>query len=614
MLTRVWFILKYWFIWILLFEVARAVFLFANFNEIKTATAAKSFLSLWYGLRMDLSMAAYITLPVAIMVLLSLFIHSIKHSNFYKVYTAIILFIILLFLFADIGLFQAWGSRLDTTLLKYIYNPKEVWASINHLPILGILTFFVLLYLLLLLGMNKLLKKATLSLHQPCKKWLTFITLIILTGLFIIPLRGGFQLAPLNQSSVYFSDNNFANMAALNAPWNFLHALNQHSNNTLNPYLVDTKEKVNAIRDSLLSKTNKTEQLVDLTKTATPNVIIIVWESFSAKIVGLQMEGKSITPGFNKLIKEGIYFSNIYATGDRTDKGIVGVLSGYPSQPTQSVLKEPAKAAKLPMISKMFYDKGYHTSFHYGGELEFANMKAYLLQGKFKQFITINDFEKKDQNSKWGAHDGVVMERFRNDINNLQPPFFSTWLTLSSHEPYEIPSAPLLQGKEGLSQFLSSIHYSDSIVNNFVHYAKTQAWWPNTLLLIVADHGHKLPKAIDKAEDFRIPLLILGGALNGKTATISKTGSQTDIASTLLAQLKIPANNFIWSKNLLDSTTSSWAFFSFNNGFGYLQPGKYLVFDNIGRLPIQKSKNITPKDIYIARALQQAAFQDYLDK
>ncbi len=364
----------------------------------------------------------------------------------------------------------------------------------------------------------------------------------------------------------------------------------------------------------MLVSGSSTTQLVNLNDSLSPNVILIVWESFTAKAVGLQVGGLTITPGFNSLMKEAVYFPEIYATGDRTDKGIVGILSGYPAQATTSIIKEPVKAAKLPMLSKLFKDRGYATSFYYGGELEFANMKAYLLQGKFDHFTTINNFSSKDQNSKWGAHDGVVAQKLKTDLSIIKEPFFTTWLTLSSHEPYEIPAKPLLDGKDDVSQFLSSLHYTDSIIYAFIQQAKQQPWWNNTVVVVVADHGHRLPAANSKPEDFKIPLMLLGGAMLQKGISIPQLGSQTDLAATLLNQFGFPSKDFGWSRNLLDSTRKPWAFFTFNNGFGYLQPGKNLVYDNVGKIPRERSGNVTEQDIYRGRALQQAAFQDFLDK
>ena len=614
MFIRALVIIKYWLCWIIFFETARIVFLLANYREMQSTGMRNSFLSLLYGLRMDMSMAVYITLPITIFVMLSVFLKAFRHPLFYKIYTGIVLFLLLLLLFADIGLFKAWGNRMDATPLKYLTNPKEVWASMSNLPVFTILVFFVLIFLVLLYWSMKLLNKMLIVLQSGNKKWLSFTSIVLLTGLFIIPLRGGFQLAPLNQSSVYFSQSNFANMAAINAPWNFMYSLNHHLDETVNPYEFIEKKSASIIFDSLFVAEGHVNSLINLQKTPSPNVIIITWESFTSKVIDLKKEGITITPGFNSLKKEGIYFSNIYASGDRTDKGIVAILSGYPSQPTTSIVKIPSKASKLPMLSKIFNATGYYTSFHYGGELEFANMKAYLLQGEFNQLVSVNDFDKKDQNSKWGAHDGVVMHRLLKDLAKNKQPFFSVWLTLSSHEPYEIPTVPVLNGKEDVSQFLSSLHYTDSIVYSFIQECKKQTWWSNTVIAIVADHGHRLLSTGKKTDDFKIPILLLGGALTKVGIENNKVGSQTDLAATLLTQLGYHSKDFIWSKNLMDSSIKQWSYFSFNNGFGYVEPDKKFVFDNVGKILIEQAGTVTQMEIEKGKVLQQLTFQDYLNR
>jgi phosphoglycerol transferase MdoB-like AlkP superfamily enzyme len=614
MLKRPLFIVKYWICWILLFEAARVGFLLANFREVQLAGAGLSFRSLFYGLRMDLSMATYIVLPVILFVILSHFIKFFRSGLLYLGYTSLVLLFILPALFADVGLFKAWGTRLDATPLKYLSSPKEAWASVSHLPLFWILLSLAVLYLVLIFLSKKLLDRNTIALHAGPKKGLSFLVILLLTGLFVIPLRGGLQLAPLNQSSVYFSQNNFANMASINAPWNFLYALNHNTGDQTNPFQVAANPAARRIVDSLFSVEGRMDRIIDLQKTPAPNVIVITWESFTKKAMGLEKEGVMITPGFEELKKEGVYFSNIYASGDRTDKGIVAILSGYPSQPTTSIVKIPAKAAKLPMLSKVFRDSGYHTSFHYGGELEFANMKAYLTQGSFDQFVSVDDFNKKDQNSKWGAHDGVVMARLLGDLAKSKQPFFSVWLTLSSHEPYEIPSTPVLTGHDDVSKFLSSLHYTDSVLYKFIGECKKQSWWSNTVVVIVADHGHRLMPTGKKTDDFKIPMLLLGGALSKTGVEIARLGSQNDLAAILLGQLRYPAKAFTWSKNLMDSSVKQWSYFSFNNGFGYVEPGKGFVFDNVGKLLIEKEGVVSGEDITRGKLIQQLTFQDYLDK
>lgn len=613
MTNKFLFILRYWFAWIVIFLLARLFFFIANLKETRFAGIREVLKSFLYGLRMDASMAAYITIPVVVIILFALLIRPLQKPVIIKFYTGMILILVLLTLSIDINIYKAWGSRIDATPLKYLHNPAEAWASVSNLPVFTILFTALLIYLLMLYLFNRFITRYYNRIFLKDNRLVSIIFLLLAMGLFIIPLRGGLQLAALNQSSVYFSDNNYINLASLNAPWNFLYSITHKENNTKNPFNYLNKSEAEQIRASLYQPGTQPCSVLraDVKR---PNVIVLVWESFTEKVTHLQEQGVDITPGFNALKKEGIYFSNVYASGDRTDKGIVAVLSGFPAQPTTSIIKNPVKAAKLPMLSKVFAQQGYNTSFYYGGELEFANMKAYLLGGNFKQFMSKNDFDAKDQNSKWGAHDGVVMEKVIAGLSKEAQPFFCTWLTLSSHEPFETPVAKAIQGTDDVSMFLNSLHYTDQVVFDFIRQCKKQSWWNNTILLISADHGHRMPPTGKKIDDFKMPILLLGGALNNTNVIEDRIHSQADIPATLLTQLQLPAKDFVWSKNMLDATATQWAYFSFNNGYGFVQPGNYFIFDNVGKKSIEQSGNLSEEEIKKGKAIQQLSFQDYLNK
>ncbi|MDB5202380.1 MAG: sulfatase [Ferruginibacter sp.] len=611
MLSRAWFIVRYWLLWIFFFEACRIIFLIFNYAETSAAGISTAMRSLLYGLRMDMSMAAYFSLPIGLFILASLFFRFFQRPLIYQMFSGLLLLLCCFLVLSDLNLFKAWGYRIDASVLKYMKNPKEMYASISYLPVFWLLLGFLFVWFLVALLFANRISKWLSQIVPAEKRWLALPVLLLMIGTFIIPLRGGLQLAPLNQSSVYFSANNFANQAAINAPWNFMYSLNHNLESATNPFIYMDGKDAELLRHQLYASSPDSTLTPQTVK---PNIIIIVWESLTKKVIGLSRDGQPVTPGFDSLRKEGLYFSDIYATGDRTDKGIVGVLSGYPAQPTTSIVKVPSKAAKLPMLSREFRKAGYQTSFYYGGELEFANMKAYLLGGAFNQFISIGDFQKKDLSSKWGAFDDVVMHRLVSDQSRINEPFFTTWLTLSSHEPFETPVPTVIKGSSDEDLFLNSLHYTDSTVFEYVQHCKQQPWWSNTILVIVADHGHRLPATGKRLDDFKIPLLFLGGALPMPAQVIKKTGDQTDIAATLLAMTGRNATAFNWSKNLLDSTSKPWAYFSFNNGFGYATPAGQFIFDNVGKLLVTKEGLVTDVDIRNGKAMQQLTFQDYLQK
>lgn len=602
----------YWLMWIAFFEIARLGFMVFNVRESMQLPGPDILKPFLYGLRMDASMAAYLCLPVCLFLLLSPLIQFLSKPIVFKIYTSIVLVPIILIIFCDMPAYQAWGFRLDVTPLKYLASPKEAWASVSHLPVFWIAVGIVLIYWIVLKLFNRFINKHGQFSATGRKRIYALLVLLVFTASLIIPLRGGFQLAPINQSSVYFSHNQFANLSAINVTWNFMHSISHKTGDTSNPYVYMTEANAETMMHELFPITSDTAGI--LLKNNKPNIILIIWESFTSKAVGLEYQGVEVTPGFNKLKEEGLYFSESYASGDRTDKGIVAILSGYPAQPTTSIIKIPQKASKLPNMVRQLSKTGYHTSFHYGGELEFANMKAYLLGSGFGRFTSKSDFDGKDQNSKWGAHDHIVKDQLQKDVADMQEPFFSTWLTLSSHEPYETPVDPVITGKKDVSQFLNSIHYTDSVVFAFIRYCETQPWWGNTVIAITGDHGHRLPYTGKKIDDFRTPLLLLGGAIKSKPAEIKTTISQIDIPAILVAQLGLPGNSFTFSKDFTKNDSRHWAYFSFNNGFGFVQDGRYFIFDNVGKQVIEQAGNITDDDILKGKALQQKTMADYLSR
>lgn len=611
MKERLQFLLIYFGFWVIFFLSARIIFLGYHIEDAKVLTLETVFGIFWNGIRMDFSMAGYLSIIPFILVAFSNFIKKSRLENWFFSYTFACVLIISLIVVIDLQVFNTWGYRLDATPLHYLKSPKEAWASVSSSPLLQLFISFIILLIISSFIVYRIITKNINSWNHI--ENLPLIPLVLFfTASLIIPIRGGFQLAPINQSTVYFSNNNFANISAVNATWNFFFSVIKGSYDKVNPFTYLPKEILtNSIKELYFTKGNTEKVIKDVQK---PNVLIIVWESFTSKVVDKKVGDVEITPNFNLLKNEGLFFTNIYASGDRTDKGLPAILSGYPAQPTQSIIKEPNKSSKLPVLSNDFEKEGYSTAFYYGGETEFANIKSYLYNADFQRIVSKNDFDSKDWNSKWGTHDHVVYKRFLDDYRGKSNPFFATLLTLSSHEPFEVPMQTKLKNEDEESQFLNAMNYADKSLGEFIEAAKKESWWQNTLVIIVADHGHRLPETSDKVEEFKIPMLWLGGVLEKNGVEVNKIASQTDIASTLLHQLGLNAYAYNWSKNIFDNSTLPWAFYTFNNGFGFIQPQKELVFDNVGKKVIQQKGNITTKEFELGKSLMQRTFQDYLDK
>ncbi|MBL0300128.1 MAG: sulfatase-like hydrolase/transferase [Cytophagaceae bacterium] len=612
MRERIRFMLVYFAFWTIYFVCARIIFLAYHIDDTKDLTLATVFGILYHGFRMDLSMAGYLCMFPFLWVSFSNFIKKSIFQNTIFSYTFFLVVIITLIIVSDMEVYNIWSFRIDATPLRYLTSPREAWASVKNSPIIPLIISFLLLifianYIVYRIIANKIYD------WKNIKNFPFIIYGFLLSAILIIPIRGGLGIAPMNHSSVYFSNINFANIAAINAPWNFFSSMVNKTSNKVNPYTYLPKEQLDKTVAELYATTGNPKQMVQLNNEK-PNVLIIAWESFTKKVIDQSVDGIEITPEFNKLKNEGLYFENCYAMGDRTDKAITSILSGYPAQPTESIIKHPKKTATLSFLSKDFEKNGYSTKFYYGGDTEFANIKSYLFNGNFGKIVDMNDFPEELATSKWGVHDEYLFGKFIDEHKfQTNKPFFATLLTLTSHEPFETPREKVIKGETTELQYLNSLHYTDKTLAKFIENAKKQYWWKNTLIIIVADHGHPLPDTKNRVDNFKIPMLWTGGVIS-TPVKINEIVSQIDIATTLTQQLNLKASKYVWSKNLFAPRKESWAFFDFNDGFGFIKRGKELLFDNVGRIPINNNEGFTPKDLKQGKAFQQKSFQDFLDK
>lgn len=613
LLNRAFFNLKYFLFWIVFFFIARAVFLIYYFDrtvKLEPITIFKTFL---YGFQLDASFIGYLSILPFLLIILSIFTTQKGILQAIKYYTYFAIVGNSLLLFIDTGLYAAWGIRLDASLLDYLNTPELMVssASKSQLFIGGFL--WILMSILFCYIYKKL--NSTFKNNIAKGKLYEIIVFVFFIGLLIIPIRGGLQTIPINQSNVYFSKNMFANHASLNHSWNFGHTISQKTR-TSNPYKAFTDKEaeyfINKTKNQLLESNYDT-----ILTRQKPNVILIIWESLSAKVVGSLGGEKEVTPNLNRLSEEGILFTNFYANGDRTDKGIPAILSGYYPQPTRKIIKVPSKARSLPMLPKEMNKLGYTSSFYYGGDLNFGNMNTYLLNAGVNHFVDGSYFDSKDWNSKWGAYDDVFMKKFAEDLSKKQrEPFFKIALTLSSHEPFEIKGKYMFGKDNADNLYRSSHYYTDKVIGNFVAFAKKQPWYKNTIIIIMADHGHSSPKHEGQyfaPIKFQIPMLWLGGAINKRIRKVNQISSQVDFSYTLLDLLHGDTSKFIFGKNLFNKSDNQFAYYSYNKGFGVLNKNGTYIYDYIKNEAIYNKGMFKNLDT-LGKAITQNAYKDYLNR
>ncbi|HEU6450683.1 MAG TPA: LTA synthase family protein [Gemmatimonadaceae bacterium] len=626
MRARLSYLVRYYSFWVVLFAAARVLFMLYYHSRTASLGPSLAFDAMLHGLRMDLSAAGYLTIIPGLVVALGAWHPLQAVRRIIRFYTWLAIAIVALLTVVDLGLFDAWGFRLDATPLQFIATPHEMLISSESAPILPLTLLFIALLLFAALLYRLLLRAGDSDAPVeresvgPARGLGNFAATIVATALLIIPIRGGLQWTPLNQSSVYFSSHEFANQAALNVGWNFFRSLSYARRAPeINPYTEVPEGDARGVVDSLLALVDSDP--ASLLTVARPNVILIIWESLTAKVVGRLGGVAGVTPMLDSLSHEGILFDSLYASGDRSAQGLVAILSGFPTLPHVQIMNTPKKAAELPALSRDFGEAGYTTSFYYGGELAFANIKAYLINARFGRIIGEDAFARSDRNSKWGAHDHVVLGRLLSDVPALPRPFFTTIFTLSSHEPFEIPTAPRFPGSDVESEFLSAHAYTDRSVGDFLRAAEREPWWDSTLVVIVGDHGHPLPRVHPSDGEqasarYHIPMLWLGGALAVRDMVVHRIGSQTDLAPTLLDQLQLASDDYHWGRDLFAAGKggASFAWFAYLDGFGFVDQRGRLVYDAIGRRVTQRAGAAGPPEVRAGLSLLREAYQSYLDK
>lgn len=577
MKARASYLLRYLLFWMIYFTISRLCFMLYQFRLSLGLTMHDWVQILLRGGWMDLSLSGYILMLSALLIAFLFFCPTKNLSYIFKSLTIILLTLFSIIIVADFELYRNWLFRIDATPLLYLKNPREALAStpvwLITILIIIIIAFTYLFYLFY----NKLCNRVLQRIKPG--KWPILPVFIFLSACMILPIRGGLGIAPMNPSKVFFGTNVYANHAALNAPWNLFYALRKSGDmNRRFPDAVDAPVAQSEFETLMACNADSTRLVLNNPR---PNIVLILLESFTAKAIGSQGGMKGITPCLDSLSTQGINFTGMYAAADRSDKGIVAVLSGFPAQPLSSVIKYPSKSAKLPSISKTLANQGYNTTFYYGGDPTFASISAFLFGQQFTKIVAQDEFPANLRNSKWGVHDQYMFDRLLTDLDTAQTPFFKMLFTLTSHEPYETPTTPTIPGTSDENRFLNSMCYTDSCLGHFFDEAKKQPYYQNTLFVIVADHGHRFPNntANHLPTKFRIPMLWLGGALKCKPFTTTKIGSQIDIPATILTQLQLNCSQFTFSKDILNPTSKQFAFYAFNNGYGFVTQDDTTVRD-----------------------------------
>lgn len=533
-----------------------------------------------HGALLDSTMAGYISVIPWLLMLVAVWI-TIPEAVMRRImsgYFAAMAILVSLIVAVDMGLFRYWGYRIDSTIFPYLATPKEAAASVTWGDLIPTVTLFFAygaVMLLAWLPISRIYRAAKQSLKQ---RITSSLVLLFVGGLLFLAIRGGLSPATANVSKVYFSDNMFLNHAATNPVFSLLSS-SMRSELKADDYHYFAEEELQEIL-SELAPSEGIAQRDTLLTTQRPNIVLVVLEGFGRTTATTTFEGRAVTPQLDRMRSEGIWFENMFANSYRTDRGTVAVMSGHPAHPIASIMKYPQKAHTLPAIASSLKAEGYSTSFTYGGDANFTNTASYLYGTGIEKITDQKSLHLDVPISKWGYADDVVCDYFADEVLRLSQegkPFFASLLTLSSHEPFEVPYDAFED------KVLNATAFADHHVGEMIERWRNTPAWENMLVILIADHGISYPEGIEigSLPRQRIPMLWMGGAVKAPLE-VSTYSSQCDLAATLLGQLNIDHSRFSFSKDIFDPASPHYAYWSYNNGFGIISDKGNVVYSCTG--------------------------------
>ena len=601
---------------LVLFATMRIVFLvkywaLVRLGDISAVEILKGF---WSALPLDIATACFILALPVIYMFVSLAIDKDSLFAPLRWYFYLMVAVYNLVAFGDIGIYGEWRTKLSYRALQYLENPTEVinTAETEQTLLLIVLwSFFTILFCILY---TKLVEPQAMAAYKEAEnpnKTVLAGSFILAVGLLFLGMRGGFNDIPISSSKVYYSSHKFANEMSVNPAYYLVE-------NVLNSKLVESRAHFNYMDfDSAKKRTVKLHETscdstTSILKMEKPNIIVVLLESWSADMIESLGGEAGITPNFHELEKEGLLFTNIYASANRSQHAMSSLFGGHPGVPVTTITNHPDKYYALPSLVKKMDSIGYHTSFCFGGELNYGNILSYLRYNEFDEIIEAKDINEGFRKGKLGYHDTDVMPWYVDQVSQYPQPFFSTLFTQSSHSPYDFPKIfEEIEWPEIEKPYVNSVHYADIAIGMFIEKAKQQEWYDSTLFVFVADHSHTSYKnhGLESFEHHKIPMLIYGEPLKDslRGTTFDKICGNTDLPAIILAQLGQSHDEFFWSKDVLGKCYKPFAFFELNQGLGWKTPEGEFVYENIGKFV----KNNLPKNVRDSVVLDGKAYMQY---
>lgn len=365
--------------------------------------------------------------------------------------------------------------------------------------------------------------------------------------LLVVASRGGLQLIPIGMMNAAEHGPASCMPVVLNTPFTLLTSIGK-------PVVQERRYMDQAEADALWPVDHAAPaaapgtRLLDSTRVARPNVVVVVMESFSAAYSARLAGGEGCMPFLDSLMGQGLAFTRAYANGRRSIDGIPAITAGLPEWMDEAFITSPYVQAPFTALGGLLAAKGYATSFYHGGRNGTMGFDTYARAAGYQRYVGMDEYpEPRDYDGSWGIWDRPFLRYFAEELGRQREPFHSVVFTLSSHHPYQLPEGEEQRFGQGQRHRIEpTLRYVDDALRGFFAAASAQPWFRNTLFVITADHTADLERSgqqYSEAVDYWVPLLFYWPA--GLAPRLSDQVAQhIDILPTVLSLIGYDAPYF----------------------------------------------------------------------
>ena len=556
---------------------------------------------------------------------------SLIHRLGFRLFMTLLWAVQVFLLAAEFYFFEEFKSRFNHVAVDYLAFPREVFVNIwDAYPVPAVVAGCVFVGAVWMWMAGRWFKTMWTKPVWVGTRFLWFAGALIL-------FLGLTRTIPLNPPHV--SEDRTLNEIANNGAISFFAATWTRSLDYPAFYKTLPRDEACARVHRLLASTNATfigdqfsiqRKISGDSNRPRLNVVILLEESLGSEFWGCLGRTNTLTPEMDRLAtQEGLLFDNIYASGNRTVRGMEGALSSFPPMPGDAIVHRD-RSENVETLARVLKRDGYHTMFLYGGHAVFDNMKSFLAANGFDQIVDEKDFPNPSFANVWGVADEDIyagaIRHFR-ALSQTNQPFFATILSVSNHKPYTYPLGRIPEHPNGTRDHV--VKYTDWCLGQFFKAAKQEAFWTNTIFVVVADHGARVYGSQDiPIYSYEIPLVILGPAVAPQPQRFHATGCSLDVSPTILGLIGRPYETLFLGRDLLrDPPDTFHALLNHNRDIGMFANDRMVVLGlqktvefyagNPHAVNLELKPHPTPEDLELeknAEAIFQVADELYMNR